>query len=227
MIVDKQRVNESSRDYVIRVLRENIISLNLKPGSNISVYSLEKILNVSRTPIREALIDLGKTGIIEVYPQKGSKVSYIDFNRVDEARFLRLAIEKSILEIVVDKIDDEGFNKLDLNLKMQEEVLKFNDSEKMMKLDNEFHFIFFEIANMENLFYIKDSLYIHFDRVRSLRLISIDDNKMFIEHNQIVDALKKRDKNLVKEAIEKHLSGYTEKEKNIILEKYPDYFKSM
>ena len=61
---------ESNRDYAFRVIRDNIIKLVLKPGTMLSEQDLADELELSRTPVHEALQELSKSKIIEVFPQK-------------------------------------------------------------------------------------------------------------------------------------------------------------
>ena len=66
---------ESARDYALKVLEGNITSLDLAPGTPISENELAAELGISRTPVREAIIELAKAYLIEIYPQRGSFVS--------------------------------------------------------------------------------------------------------------------------------------------------------
>ena len=63
---------ENARTYALRVLQYNIINLELVPGSTVSENELSAILNLSRTPVREALIELSKVGLVEIQPQRGA-----------------------------------------------------------------------------------------------------------------------------------------------------------
>ena len=62
MVITAQRQGETVRDYACRIIKENIVTMELKPGSLVSETELAKELGVSRTPVREALIQLGKNG---------------------------------------------------------------------------------------------------------------------------------------------------------------------
>ena len=83
MHVTERLKGESSKEYAMRVIRENIISLELEPGTSISANELASEIPVSRGPIREALSELSKIGIVEVYPQSGCKISMIDYTVVE------------------------------------------------------------------------------------------------------------------------------------------------
>ena len=72
MIIKERTGRETGRNYALRILKENIVMLELEPGSRISENELAQELGVSRTPVREALIELSKSKIVEIFPQKGS-----------------------------------------------------------------------------------------------------------------------------------------------------------
>ena len=89
MIKVEKLAGESTRDFASRFLTTNIISLELKPGQFLSETELANEIGVSRTPLREALIDLNRSHVIETYPQRGSMVALIDPDLVEESRFIR------------------------------------------------------------------------------------------------------------------------------------------
>ena len=70
MFVTEQMARENGRDYALRMLKENIIRLEMEPGSSISDREVAALLSLSRTPVREALLELAKAelGEITVYP---------------------------------------------------------------------------------------------------------------------------------------------------------------
>ena len=93
MILYDKLKKEKAKDYVYRVLKNNIMSLQLKPGQVLSELDLANKLEVSRTPIREVLIKLKGEKLIEVKPQTGTYVSLIDWKLVGEAIFVRCTLE--------------------------------------------------------------------------------------------------------------------------------------
>ena len=116
VILQKER-SENSRSYAVRVLLYNIIHLELQPGTAVSENELSTTLSLSRTPVREALIELNRIGLVEILPQRGSYISKIDYNIVEESRFLRLVTENAILKLLCDKIADADMDALDYNKK--------------------------------------------------------------------------------------------------------------
>ncbi|WP_099470063.1 GntR family transcriptional regulator [Konateibacter massiliensis] len=225
MKVRRKHAGEAAREYALSVIKENIISFDLAPGSSININELAAQLGISRTPIREAILELSNEKIIEVYPQIGSMVSYVDFEIANDARFVRLAIERAVIEEACERATQQDIEELQLMLKMQELYLENGSAAQVLEQDNDFHRKLFEIGGKEAAFFVKDYLSIHFDRIRSLRLNAIRDSKTVNEHRAIVEAVKNKDKEMARSAIDKHLSGYSLEEQTQMREKYPQYFK--
>jgi DNA-binding GntR family transcriptional regulator len=72
------------RGRVYETLRERILSLDLEPGEPLEEAALGKVLNVSRTPLREALVRLAAEGLVEVLPNKGARVAPIELRQLQE-----------------------------------------------------------------------------------------------------------------------------------------------
>lgn len=225
MDIQKRMPNESAKEYALRTIRSNIISLKLKPGSTVNDNELARELGMSRTPVREALQELQKLNLIEVYPQRGSVVSHIDFDIVEEAVFLRRVLEKAVVEELCDSITDEKMQQLEENVKLQEFYLDNRCPEKILELDNEFHKACFVMCNKERIYDLMEGMLGHFDRIRALSLYSVKEIKIVADHRAILNAIRLKDKNLAGEFIVKHLSRYKLDQKEI-MDNYPEYFKS-
>ena len=223
MVVTKQEPNETAREYALREIRQNIISLKLEPGSLVSENDLAKELGVSRTPIREAILDLKKWDLVQVFPQKGSIISLIDLDLVEETVFLRLTLEKAVVEALCDTITEEELEELNHNIQLQEFYLHNLSPNKILELDNEFHHALFRMCNKERIFNLMAGMQGHFDRIRALSLFSVKEIKIVSDHKIILNAIREKNKELAKELMEKHLSRY-KLDQNEILEKYPNYF---
>ena len=96
MILFKRHERESAKEYAYRVLKDNIMSLELKPGEVLSEMELAEKLNLSRTPIREVIMRLKGEHLIDVKPQSGTSVSLIDMDLIEEAVFMRFVIEEEV-----------------------------------------------------------------------------------------------------------------------------------
>jgi DNA-binding GntR family transcriptional regulator len=218
-----RQTKESASDYALRQIRANIISLELKPGSEVSENELAKELGISRTPVREALQELQKMNLIEVYPQKGSVIAHINFDIVEEMVFLRKVLEKAVVEELCSMISIEDLEELEKKIQLQEFYLDNRNAQKVYELDNEFHRSLFVMCNKERIYNLMEGSQGHFDRIRALSIYSVKDIKIIADHKAIVNAIRLNDKELAAGFIIKHLSRYKLDKKEII-ENYPDYF---
>ncbi len=223
MVISEREARENAREYALRQIRENIISLKLKPGSSVSENELARELGISRTPVREALQELAKSNLIEVYPQRGCIIAHIDFDIVDEMVFLRRVLEKAVVEELCDCITEENIQEIEKNIQLQEFYLNNKLPDKIIELDNEFHRSLFIMCNKERIYNLMEGTQGHFDRIRTLSMYSVKDIKIVADHKAILSAIKSGNKTLAAEFIVKHLSRY-KLDQSEIIEKYPDYF---
>jgi DNA-binding GntR family transcriptional regulator len=217
-------VKESARERAYRILKNSIIMLELEPGTMVSESDLAAKIGVSRTPVREALMELGKTKIVEIIPQKGSFISNIDYNLVEESRFMRLVLEMAVVELACESATDEDLLELEENLVMQDFCISSSNTDKLLELDNQFHKKIFCIANKLQTYNMLNAMSVHFDRVRKMSLSTVKDIKIVADHQAILKAIREKDKAAAKQHMEKHLSRYKIDEQPI-REKYPEYFK--
>ncbi len=215
---------ESARDYALRVLKDNIISLDLKPGTLVSENEIAMELGLSRTPVREAIIDLSKASIIEILPQRGSYVALIDSKMVEESRFLRKVLDSAVIEVACESVSSEVLNMLEENVHLQEFYLEKGDAERIYNLDNEFHKLIYTAAKKDIIYEMRSTIMIHFDRVRTLSVETVKDMKIVSDHRLMLEAIKANDKEKAVELVNKHLSRY-QVDENTIREQFPEYFK--
>lgn len=228
----QRKENEPIGDYASRVIEYNIINMFLAPGTFISEKIISEILNISRTPVREAFSRLEKINFIEIYPQKATRVSLIDINIIDEMSFMRRTLEKEIIKIVCNKRTEKDLELLNDNIDKYKKNIKNNDLYKLLDIDNNFHKILFLIDNKKLAYNIvKDSMK-HLNRARIFNIIEMDKNETLTnrnrtlkEHQDIFQAIKERNSKKAVSLIETHLTHVTEDLK-LLKSKFPDYFKN-
>ncbi len=215
--------SETAREYAMRAITENIISIDLEPGQLISENEIASFLGVSRTPVRESIQELNKAALIEIYPQRGSYVSLIDSKYVEEAVFLRKVLDIAVIEEACNLATPEDIAALEENVALQEFYLKSNNTKKIFELDNEFHRMIYVAAKKEMIHNMRRNVMIHFDRVRTLSMLAVKDTKIVADHGIMLSAIKNKDKNKAKEIVEKHLDRYRVDQEEL-LRTYPQYF---
>lgn len=214
---------ENARSYALRVLLHNIITLELVPGSSVSENELSLALNLSRTPVREALIELSKMGLVDIQPQRGSYITKIDYELIEESRFMRLVLENAVLNLVCGDISPEFINRLDDNLKEETRCLKAGDYTRLFELDTDFHRLLFLSVGKGRTYDTIHSQMVHFDRLRALSLKSLKPDKLVEDHENILYAINRHDGELAEMLMTRHLTRHRV-EKSGLIKRYPDYF---
>ena len=215
---------ETGRDYALRVLKENIVNLEIAPGSQISENELSAALGISRAPIREALSELEKVKIVEIQPQKKTSVLLIDPVLVEEARFMRSTLEDAVIGEVCMQRTEQDLFRLEENLTLQDLAFRSNALDQVMIKDNEFHRYFFEISRKPEIYQLMQTLQIHFDRVRNLTLYTIIDRKILEEHEAIFRCIRERDVENARIRLRAHLER-VQVDSSVVRKAYPQYFK--
>ena len=215
---------ESGGEYALRIIKENIVSLELAPGSQISENELAAEMGLSRTPVREALIELSKVKIVDVQPQKKSTIPLIDYDMVEESRFVRSLLECAVAELDCEMASAADLERLNENIRLQNLYLDDFYSGQLMDLDNQFHGMLFDIAKKSQVYALIQNISIHFDRVRTMALSSVKSTKIVQDHVNLVDAIRRRDGSAARELMELHLNRY-DIDAAALRSTYPQYFK--
>ena len=220
-LLDRQP-SENARSYALRVLLHNIITLELAPGSAVSENELSQILKLSRTPVREALIELSKMGLVDIQPQRGSYIAKIDYELVEESRFMRLVLENAVLALVCEGISPEHEEMLRANMEEETRHLEAGDYTRLFELDTDFHRLLFTSVGKARTYSIIHSQMVHFDRLRALSLKSLKPDKIVEDHENILYAIGRRDSELAEMLMTRPLTRHRV-EKSELIKLYPDY----
>lgn len=205
MILFERYEKETAKEYAYRVLKDNIMSLELKPGEVLSEQELAEKLSLSRTPIREVLMKLKGEHLIDVKPQSGTSVSLIDMDLIEEAIFMRFAIEEKVLKLACDNFPDNMFLELEKNLYAQEIIANMEGGEiEFHKLDTEFHEILFLGVNKINVWKSILSISTHYNRLRLLTQKTDSKQEVVNQHKKFLEVIKNKDLNKVSELIDSH-----------------------
>ena len=203
------------------MIKENIVKLELRPGSPISENELSQTLGLSRTPVREALMELSRVKIVEVIPQKTSIVAPIDFDTVGEFIFMRSILECAVVRECCRLSSPEDVEKLRESLRLQNFYLEKYYTDSLVELDNEFHRLLFSIAGKPQVYGLMQELAVHFDRVRNMALGNVKNTSIVRDHEAIVEAVSQRDEDAAARLMEMHLGRYG-LDRETVAAKYPD-----
>ncbi len=201
--------NLSNKD-VYQCIKDDILTLKLEPGQYISENEFSKKYNVSRTPIKSAFLRLMSEKFIEILPQRGTYVTLLDLEYIKEIIYMRTVLETEVILTAIDCLEDKVLDKLEDNLKQQEELIGIDtfEIEDFYKLDSEFHFILFDFVKRTKLWEIIQEFQVYYTRFRMLDIVATGSfEKLYLEHFTLYQCVKAKDKEGVKEQLCSHLHG--------------------
>jgi len=223
MNITERYARETARDFAMRMLKRNIASLELAPGTMLSENELSAYMGLSRTPIRDALIELAKIRIVEILPQRGSRIALIDWPLVEESRFVRLVLEKAVIKLACAQAATLDFSIAEANVKLQQFYIENDVPEKLTELDEGFHREFFRLTNRLQTFSLLEGMALHSDRACNLTAGRIGETALVADHEGILRAVRAGEGAKAAALVEQHLARYRLDENDLRLH-YPQYF---
>jgi DNA-binding GntR family transcriptional regulator len=189
------------------VIRDAIVRLDLPPGTAIDKVALCARLGVSRFPVSEALGRLAAEGLVEVLPQRGTRVARIDLADCRQAMFIRRALEIETVRVVAPCADAGLLAALDRNLREQEGAVGADYGSRFHQLDCQMHELLLGFLGYERVRHAVEAARASLDRARLFMCTPARQASTFAEHQTLVAALKKRDSDAAVGAMENHLDA--------------------
>lgn len=221
-----KKSKEKSKEYVIRNMVYNIEFLNLEPGEKISENQISEFLNLSRTPIREAFYNLKSNLLIDVKPQIGTFISYLDIDVSKELLFFRSSLEEKAVIEVCNKASLDYINVFKEIIEKEKTLHDSNNIEELISLDNRFHNLIFEELGYNKIPTIIEDNTSYLVRMRILRLKANIREKNYIdEHENILKCIINKDQENASKIIRYHINELVD-DMNLLKNKYPHYFKN-
>ncbi|PVE21287.1 GntR family transcriptional regulator [Microvirga sp. KLBC 81] len=187
-------------------IREDIVTLRLRPGVRLSENELALRFGTSRAPVREALIRLVEEGLIEVLPQRGSFVSRISLASMQRARFVREALEIAIVRRAAERgLSPQAHERAIAALIEQEQAQA--DPERFTLADDTFHRTLADDIGIAQIWSVLEREKSQFDRVRFLSLpVRTPVESLIVQHKDILNAILRQDPEGAEAAMRVHLS---------------------
>jgi len=195
----KIRTVRDLRGEVYRILRQEIIDGTLEPGTRLLENDLVQRLNVSRTPIREALNQLSKEGLVEIIPRKGT---YVRRWTLEEA--LEILLLREVLEGLAARLATEHLNPQDLE-QLESYLESYRRGEiRYTESDRRFHEHIVTACGMKRLQEIIRNLHDSMQMIKALKASFESPRRIeqsLAEHRRIIEALRSGDPDQVEQAM--------------------------
>lgn len=186
----------SLRDQVFEEIQRAILEKRLSPGDHIREQELTKLLNVSRTPVREALVLLERDGLVDISPNRGCFVREFNERDIREIFELRTALESLAASLTVDRLQESDFAYLEELIQRQADSNARHAQTEVSRLDLEFHRYIVRKADNSRLLRTWQVNAMQFTVLFSYlddSLQGADKRLMLESHRSILDALRRRD----------------------------------
>lgn len=185
-------------------IRRAIIEGRLTPGSLTSVRALSEALGMSRTPVREALVDLAKAGMVTFERNRGVRINDNKAHDIKEIFEIRMMLEVPAMRRAVPQFTSDDIQRLEAEVHAMTRHL--DDETRFMRHDRAFHRIPLEVLDNGRLVTIVDSLRDQ-TRVRGISTVGRSRGLQAIanEHKTIQRAVKRGDSQAAADAMEQHI----------------------
>ena len=181
---------KSLKEQVYEYLRQQFQQHRLQPGAVINMDATSKKLGISKTPLRDALIQLEMEGFVTISPRRGIFVNQLPLAEIREFYQVIGALESSALQAAFSRLGASGIRKMDqLNRQMQK-AIDHDDFDLFYKKNLLFHDSFIELSGNKTLIRmignLKKRLY---DFPQQRQWIKEWEESSIREHQEIVDFL--------------------------------------
>jgi len=199
----RKTVRSTSNNYAFDALRSEILSGQLLPGNWLREQDLVERLGISRTPIREALRQLGTEGLVEIVPYRGAKIFVPDIEDVREEYTLRAALEGFAAELAIAHITDEDIAELQILADEAERLLDQGSFVSYLKVNRSFHMKLYGLSGSRRILTMieasweKDNLYRRFFYAQPTGL---EDEKAC--HRALLQACRLRDREQIRRVMQ-------------------------
>jgi DNA-binding GntR family transcriptional regulator len=194
------------RDDVLSSLRAAILEGTFQPGERLIETDLSQQLGTSRGPVREALKELSREGLVVIHPYRGAEVTTFCADDIREICVLRTLLEGHATREAVTKATPEDIERLQKMYDQMQNLADTNDLSELVEKDIAFHREICRIAGNKRLLEVWSSL------AAQIRLFLILTDQVFFDpdfivetHKPVLDAMRNQDPDAAAEAITYHL----------------------
>lgn len=198
----------SLKEHIYDVLKDAIMAMNIYADDaklKLDERQLSEQLQISRTPIREALARLEQEGLVRVVPRKGVFILRKSVDEILEMITVWAALESMAARLVTERASDAEIGSL------RKLLASFSQDEAKTHLDEyseaniRFHRRILELSGCDLLLSIADGLFLHMRAIRA-RTMTEDDRikRSIVDHNHIIEAIEARDADLAERLVREH-----------------------
>lgn len=206
--MEKLSMKDNLKEQVYRKLKQDILLCTLKPGDRLFDKDLAAQLQISRTPVREALLLLEKERLVVSESRSGFAVRRISIEEIRQFFEIRERLLDYAAELLIDNATVEDIELMEESATLSEQCHAKGHHEEYVLTCADFHKALRDATHCEIYIRIMENLNDIMTLFRSMTVSVPGSVDMSIrEHRNIISAVKNRDQEAVKEALFRHLDG--------------------
>lgn len=210
----------SYKDIAYDRIKDAILFNRFRIGAIYSQESICRELGISKTPLREALLELQTDGYVSFCRGRGVLIQPVSYEKAHDILEARITVEPICAQLAAQRADEEDRQKMKNLLTSLQEGLPSEDGQRLYRIDHGFHRMVIKASHNEMFYRFLDVILDHYLRfeVKSVYNNSIDARKVYMEHRKVYEAIAAGDEKKAYKAMETHL-------KNSFARTLPDYWK--
>jgi DNA-binding GntR family transcriptional regulator len=191
---------------VYEFLKERIVNGTYTPGEKLNERDLARLVNVSRTPVREALRVLEHEGFVTNVAKKGVSVKKYSIEELDTLHRMLIRLESLAVEMAAPRLSERDIATLESMTNRLQSLASKKRYIEYLTLNFEFHLFFAKVSGSKELYDAIAALRKRVFRFYHAHIMLAHDPDRYVQfHREIIDALKKKNRARPEKIMEKHI----------------------
>ena len=198
---------KSLGQHVFENLKQAIIRGEVAPGDRLVESRLADALDISRTPVREAIHKLEREGLLRRLPKGGFAVMNLSREDIEETFGIRCALESYAARLAAENYSEEELLPLEEKIGEFQKFLDKGQLDELPRINTEFHNLFYALSRSPKLIKMINDLR---DQIFRFRKILLKKDKWAEgsneDHKKMLEAIRERDVNRVEKVVKQHIA---------------------
>ncbi len=206
MVLKQLQIADASKaDYAYRAIRERIIDNTYPPETVLSIRELSVQLDVSRTPVKEAINRLAYEGFVDLAPDRAAIVSKISYTDVVELLELRECLESAAAYYAAQRRTETDIKELE-QISAEHRRTPFSQTKLLTEWDYRFHITIAKISRNRRILSTLENVFVPFARV-TLPITKVESRlyRSLTQHEAILEAIKEGNSEAAQRSMVEHI----------------------
>lgn len=201
------QIQKPLRELIYLELKRRILTGEIESHTRLMEIELADKMNVSRTPIREAVRKLAAEGLVVIEPRHGAYVSEISIKDLEDVFEVREALGELAAGIAAERATEEDKAALNKLLRLNQLAIENHNRDEMVEYDEKLHNYIVECSGNKTLIQMVKQVQ---ELSMRFRYVYYDDQSKYmiqpVEHKRIVDAIVAGDPEAARKAAKEHIA---------------------